>query len=152
MHRKTPAPVSFLIKLQAATLLQKRDSGASVFLWILWTFWEHFFYKTPLGDCFCVLFVTTFLDHFIVHFKLQCYRLIFCFIFHRKNDIITKFLELFFNQVLRNLLFQSFKMTRASSWNLEWFCLKKSNNFKKWIKFSELLCFLNEISLFKLTV
>ena len=37
--------------LRPATLL-KRDSGTGVFLWILWHFYEHLFYRTPPGDCF----------------------------------------------------------------------------------------------------
>ena len=32
-------------------LYKKRDSGTGVFLWILWNFQEHLFYRTPLGDC-----------------------------------------------------------------------------------------------------
>ena len=35
---------------------QKRDSGTGVFLWILWNFSEHLFYRTPLGDCFYISF------------------------------------------------------------------------------------------------
>ena len=35
----------FLIKLQALTS-EKRDSGTSAFMWILWSFWEHLFYRT----------------------------------------------------------------------------------------------------------
>ena len=42
---------SFLIKLQAKKI---RDSGTGAFLWILWNFWEHLFYRTYLGDCFCI--------------------------------------------------------------------------------------------------
>ena len=30
----------------------KRDSGIGVFLWILWNFYEHLFYRTPVDDCF----------------------------------------------------------------------------------------------------
>ena len=30
----------------------KRNSGTGVFLWILRNFYEHLFYKKPLGDCF----------------------------------------------------------------------------------------------------
>ena len=33
-------------------LYQKRDIGTGVFLWILWNFKEHLFYRTPLCDCF----------------------------------------------------------------------------------------------------
>ena len=45
----------FLIKMQdlGLQLYQKRDSGTSVFLWILQNFKEQFFYWTPPGDCFC---------------------------------------------------------------------------------------------------
>ena len=41
-HRKTSAPESLLIKLQASDLqlYQKRDSGTGVFLWMLWNFLE----------------------------------------------------------------------------------------------------------------
>ena len=40
IYRKTPVPVSFLIKLQASglPLYKTRDSGTGVFLWILWNF------------------------------------------------------------------------------------------------------------------
>ena len=36
-----------LIKLQAFRPLLKRDSNTGVFLWILQTFWEQLFYRTP---------------------------------------------------------------------------------------------------------
>ena len=35
-------------------LYLKRDSGTGAFLSILRNFYEHLFYGTPLGDCFCV--------------------------------------------------------------------------------------------------
>ena len=38
--------------LRPATLL-KRDSGTSVFLWILWNFQEHLFYRTPWWCSIC---------------------------------------------------------------------------------------------------
>ena len=41
-QENTYARVSFL----------KRDSGTGVFLWILQNFQEHFFYRTPLDNCF----------------------------------------------------------------------------------------------------
>ena len=31
----------------------KKDSGGGVFLWILWNFQEHLFYRAPVDDCFC---------------------------------------------------------------------------------------------------
>ena len=43
------ARVSFLVKLQASG---SGNSGTGVFLWILRNFKEHFFYRTPPGDCF----------------------------------------------------------------------------------------------------
>ena len=46
-QENTCVRVSFLIKMQVC------DSGTGVFLWILWKFKEHLFYRTPLGDCFC---------------------------------------------------------------------------------------------------
>ena len=41
--------VSFLIKLQTwdFQLYWKRDSGTGIFQWILQSFWETFFYRTP---------------------------------------------------------------------------------------------------------
>ena len=30
----------------------KRESDAGVFLWILWNFQEHLFYRSPPDDCF----------------------------------------------------------------------------------------------------
>ena len=33
-------------------LYLKRDSGTGVFEWVLRNFYEHLFYRTPLGDCF----------------------------------------------------------------------------------------------------
>ena len=44
------AGASFLIMLQACglKLYQKRDPDTGAFLWILWNFWEHLFYRTPL--------------------------------------------------------------------------------------------------------
>ena len=30
-----------------------------VFLWILWNFWKHLFYRTPLDDFFCSILTTT---------------------------------------------------------------------------------------------
>ena len=47
--------VSFFNKvagLWPGTLL-KRDSNTSVFLWILWNFWEHLFWRTSANICFC---------------------------------------------------------------------------------------------------
>ena len=41
-----------LLKTLFKSLLT-RDSGTGVFLWISWNFWEHLFYRTPLGNCFC---------------------------------------------------------------------------------------------------
>ena len=42
-------------------------------------------------------------------------------------------------------------MTRSSSWNLEWFCLKKTYNLKN--EQNSQNCFvLNEISLFEVTI
>ena len=58
------ARVSFLIKLpRPATLLKKRlglqhfkkETGTGVFLWIFLNFYEHLFYRIPLGDCFWLL-------------------------------------------------------------------------------------------------
>ena len=40
--------------LRPASLL-KTDSDTVVFLWILWNFEEHFFCRTPPGDYFCSL-------------------------------------------------------------------------------------------------
>ena len=53
-QRNTCAIVSFLTKLHALgwQLYWKRDFGAGVFPWILQSFKEHLFYKTPLDDCF----------------------------------------------------------------------------------------------------
>ena len=56
-RENTCARDSSLIKLQplqawGLQLYKKRDSGLGVFLWILWNFQEHFFYRTPLDDCF----------------------------------------------------------------------------------------------------
>ena len=49
----------YYILLEAATqwysglqLYQKRDSGASVSLWILQNFWKHFFLQNASGGCF----------------------------------------------------------------------------------------------------
>ena len=36
------------IRKDGLQLYWRRDSGAGVFLWILWTFLEHLFYRTPL--------------------------------------------------------------------------------------------------------
>ena len=36
-------------------LYLKRDSGTSVFVWILQNFWEHLFYRTRLGECFYIM-------------------------------------------------------------------------------------------------
>ena len=33
-------------------LIKKRDSGTGAFLWILWNFYEHLFYRIPPDDCF----------------------------------------------------------------------------------------------------
>ena len=54
-QENTCAKVSFFIKLQASglQLYQKRDPGTGVFLWILWNFQGHLFYRTPLDDCLC---------------------------------------------------------------------------------------------------
>ena len=48
------ARVSFLIKWQVSNLqfIKKRGFGTGVFLWILRNFYEHLFYRTPLGHCF----------------------------------------------------------------------------------------------------
>ena len=56
-EESTCARVSFLINLEAwAYNLKhaKRGSGASVFLWVLRNFSEHFLYRTPLGNCFWI--------------------------------------------------------------------------------------------------
>ena len=69
----TCARISFLIKVQAwgqslffnkvgLQLYYKRDSGRGVFVWILRNFLEHLFYRTLLGDCFCVKVRATFVD------------------------------------------------------------------------------------------
>ena len=54
IHRKTPVPecLNKVAGLRSATLLkkrlwQKRDSGTSVFLWILRNFQEHLFQEAP---------------------------------------------------------------------------------------------------------
>ena len=38
---------------QPATLLKKRLWHMCFFLWILRNFYDHLFYRSPLGDCFC---------------------------------------------------------------------------------------------------
>ena len=43
--------------LRPSTLL-KRDSGTGVFLWILWNFQEHLFYRTP-PDIMCKMIANT---------------------------------------------------------------------------------------------
>ena len=44
----------FLLKLWAfrPATLSKRNSNTGVFLWILWYFWEHPLWKTPMNNCF----------------------------------------------------------------------------------------------------
>ena len=37
---------------EACNSIKKRDYGTGVFLWILWNFQEHLFYRTPPDDCF----------------------------------------------------------------------------------------------------
>ena len=54
-QENTRARVSFFDKVagfRPATLLKKR-SGAGVFLWVLWNFWEHLFLQNTSGGCFC---------------------------------------------------------------------------------------------------
>ena len=64
LQENTCARVSFLIKLW------KKDSGKGVFLWILQNFQEHFFHRTPLGDCFWTL---SFFRSLGIVFKLRFY-------------------------------------------------------------------------------
>ena len=54
LQENTCGKVSILIKLQSwcLQLHQYRESDTGVFQWILKTFSEHLFYRTPLGDCF----------------------------------------------------------------------------------------------------
>ena len=65
LQENTCARVSFLIKLW------KKDSGKGVFLWILQNFQEHFFHRTPLGDCFWTL---SFFRSLGIVFKLRFYH------------------------------------------------------------------------------
>ena len=37
-----------------ARISSLRDSSTGFFLWIFWNLKDHFFYKTPLGNCFCI--------------------------------------------------------------------------------------------------
>ena len=64
LQENTCARVSFLIKLW------KKDSDKGVFLWILQNFKEHFFHRTPLGDCFWPL---SFFRSLGIVFKLRFY-------------------------------------------------------------------------------
>ena len=59
-QENTCARGSFLIKLQAWAC--NFISGTGVFLWILRNFKQHLFYRTPPGDCFCLIECWTFLD------------------------------------------------------------------------------------------
>ena len=59
-QENTCARVFFLIKLQATGLF------SGVFLWILRNLKERLFYRTPLGDCFCV---TGFQKKFVIIFQ-----------------------------------------------------------------------------------
>ena len=54
-HMKTPVLESVLNKvwdLRPATLFKKTDSDTGVFLWNLWNFSEHLFYKNTSCGCF----------------------------------------------------------------------------------------------------
>ena len=59
IHRKTPA-------LEYLQLYQKRSSGTGVFLWILWNVYKYLFYRTPPGDCFCLVLIP-----YVAFLKLQ---------------------------------------------------------------------------------
>ena len=50
----------FTGKRQSLQLYEKTDLGTSVFLWILRNLQQHLFYRTPLGDCFCIDPITSF--------------------------------------------------------------------------------------------
>ena len=45
------------------SLDEKIDSGTGVFLCILRNFYEHLFYRTLLGDCFCINIVTWLMEN-----------------------------------------------------------------------------------------
>ena len=45
---------TFILDGLGLQLYLKRVSGTGVFLWILRNFWENLFYRTPLGNCFCI--------------------------------------------------------------------------------------------------
>ena len=53
-QENTYSRASFLIKLEVwhLQIYLKRDSGKGVFLWILWHFQEHIYYRKPPDDCF----------------------------------------------------------------------------------------------------
>ena len=57
-QKNTCARASFIMGLHTSglQLYWGGDSGAGAYLWILRNFYEHIFYRTPLGDCFCKLF------------------------------------------------------------------------------------------------
>ena len=57
-QENTCASPSSLIKLQTQGLqpYSTRDSGTGVFLWILWNFKEHLFYRTPLAAASSFIF------------------------------------------------------------------------------------------------
>ena len=37
--------------------LLKRDSGAGIFMWVLWNFYKSFSLRALPGECFCLAFV-----------------------------------------------------------------------------------------------
>ena len=49
-----------------ATLI-KINSSADVFLWNLWNFWEHLFWRTSANDCFCTCYYEKFF-----HITINC--------------------------------------------------------------------------------
>ena len=61
-RKKSMSPALFMCKCQQTTI---RSSHPELFIGkVCCIFWEHFFLRTPLGDCFCIIIILFSRDSF----------------------------------------------------------------------------------------
>ena len=54
--------------VQACNFIEKKDFGTGVLLWILRSFWDHFFLYSTSGGCFCFMAIENFV------FQLEAFQ------------------------------------------------------------------------------
>ena len=76
----------------ACNLIKKETLAKVFFLWILWNFQEHLFYRTPPGDCF-------WLKHMEFSYKQFCLKRFypfypFCLVYYLCDDFLNLGLQI----------------------------------------------------------